>query len=106
MSIAIHQGSPKDFKGTHGTVLNLASEEGDILEKYKSAKEDARKMGHITNGPWHDGKGYPQEGGHRVPFIARWPGKVAPGSSSDETFCMTDLFATAAGIAIRTITIR
>ena len=91
-------GSPRDFKGTHHMKLNLASEAGDILNKYKTAKEDARKMGHITNGPWQDGKGHPYEGGHRVPFIARWPGKIAAASSSDYIFSFTDLFATAADL--------
>ena len=38
-------GSPKDFTGTHGTVLNLASTEGDILNKYKTAKIDAGENG-------------------------------------------------------------
>ena len=91
-------GTPKDFKGTQGTTLNLASEAGDILKKYQTAKADAKTMGHVTNGPFHDGKGSPHEGGHRVPFIARWPGQIAPGSSSDHTSCLTDLLATAAEI--------
>jgi arylsulfatase A-like enzyme len=38
------------------------------------------------------------EGGHRVPFIARWPGKIKPGSTSAQTICLTDLMATAAAI--------
>ncbi|MBW8036479.1 MAG: arylsulfatase [Planctomycetes bacterium] len=38
------------------------------------------------------------EGGHRMPFIAKWPGKIKPGSTSDETICHTDLMATAADI--------
>ncbi len=38
------------------------------------------------------------EGGHRVPFIVRWPGRVRPGSISDETICVTDLMATLADI--------
>jgi arylsulfatase A-like enzyme len=33
-----------------------------------------------------------------VPFFARWPGKIRAGSSSDETICLTDFFATAADI--------
>jgi arylsulfatase A len=91
-------GSYKDFKGTAGTKLNLASEEGGILEKYESAKEDAKKMGHSTNGIYRDGKGHPEEGGHRIPFIVRWPGKVTPDTTSDYTLCLTDIFATAAEI--------
>jgi arylsulfatase A-like enzyme len=38
------------------------------------------------------------EGGHRVPFIVRWPGKVAAGTSCDETICLNDLMATVAAI--------
>lgn len=89
-------GSPKDFRGTDKMKLNLASEAGDILKKYKSAKVDARKMGHLTNGVWQDGKGYPQEGGHRIPFIARWPGQIEANQTSDHLFVLTDILATAA----------
>lgn len=39
------------------------------------------------------------EGGHRMPFLARWPAKVAPDSVSEQTICLTDLMATAAEIA-------
>ena len=38
------------------------------------------------------------EGGHRVPFIARWPGRVKPGTSSSQTIGQFDLFATTADI--------
>lgn len=38
------------------------------------------------------------EGGHRVPFVANWPGKIKPGSVSDQTICHTDLLATCADI--------
>lgn len=38
------------------------------------------------------------EGGHRVPFIVRWPGVIAPGSQSDQTVCLGDLTATMAAI--------
>ncbi|NOY37384.1 MAG: arylsulfatase [Chlorobi bacterium] len=38
------------------------------------------------------------EGGHRIPFIARWPGVIRNGSSCDETICLTDLLATCAAI--------
>jgi arylsulfatase A len=38
------------------------------------------------------------EGGHRVPFIARWPKVVKPGSTSDQLTCLTDLLATVASI--------
>jgi arylsulfatase A-like enzyme len=38
------------------------------------------------------------EGGHRVPFVARWPGKIAAGSVCDDTICLNDLMATCADI--------
>jgi arylsulfatase A-like enzyme len=38
------------------------------------------------------------EGGHRVPFVARWPGHIKPGTVSDQTICHNDLIATCAEI--------
>ncbi len=38
------------------------------------------------------------DGGHRVPFIARWPGKIKPASVCEQAACLTDLMATAADI--------
>ena len=38
------------------------------------------------------------EGGHRVPFIACWPGKIRPNSTSDQTICLTDVMATCAAV--------
>lgn len=39
------------------------------------------------------------EGGHRVPMIMRWPGKIPPGSVSDEVVSQVDFAATFAHIA-------
>ncbi len=38
------------------------------------------------------------EAGHRVPFFVRWPGRIAPGTRTDATICLTDFFATVAEI--------
>lgn len=38
------------------------------------------------------------EGGHRVPFIVKWPKRIKPNSVSDKTVCTTDLMATVADI--------
>ena len=49
-----------------------------------------------------DLRGYKAEiydGGHRVPFVARWPGRIRPGTVSDEVICLTDHLATCAAIA-------
>lgn len=38
------------------------------------------------------------DGGHRIPFLVRWPGKVRAGSQSDQVLCLTDLMATCADL--------
>ena len=59
---------------------------------------DILRHEHRANGPWRGQKADIHEGGHRVPFIVRWPGRIAPGSVSDEPTELTDLFATVAAI--------
>jgi arylsulfatase A-like enzyme len=53
--------------------------------------------------PWRGFKRDDWEGGHRVPLIVRWPGKVAPSSTSDQTVCLTDIMATCAAISGATL---
>jgi arylsulfatase A-like enzyme len=54
--------------------------------------------GHKSAGPWRGYKSHTWEGGHRIPFIARWPGRIAPGTTCDELICLIDLMATSAAI--------
>ncbi len=56
------------------------------------------RFGHRANGDWRGQKADIHEGGHRVPFVCRWPGHIEPGSRSDQTICLTDLMATFAAI--------
>lgn len=56
------------------------------------------REGHRPAGLFRGYKSHIWEGGHRVPFIARWPGKIPPGSTSDEMICLTDLMATSAAV--------
>lgn len=54
-----------------------------------------------SNAPWRDGKGSMYDGGLRVPFAARWPGRIPIGSRSDIAAVTLDLFPTvlaAAGV--------
>ena len=60
--------------------------------------EDIEKWGHDANNHWRGQKADIWEGGHRVPFIVRWPGVVKAGSISDQVVCLTDLYATVAQV--------
>jgi arylsulfatase A-like enzyme len=56
------------------------------------------QFGHLPNGHQRGRKSDIWDGGHRIPFIARWPGHIKPGTTSDQTTCLTDLMATTAAI--------
>lgn len=60
--------------------------------------EDKEKFAHRANAHWKGGKADVWEGGHRVPFLARWPGRIPAGSVRNELGCLTDLMATVAAI--------
>ena len=59
------------------------------------------------NGPWYQGspgsfrgrKGQSYEGGHRVPFLARWPGQIKAGTLSGEPAINLDLYPTFLALA-------
>jgi arylsulfatase A len=75
------------------TLLIVTSDNGATWE-LRDAKEAA---GHMANANWRGQKADIQEAGHRIPFLVRWPGRVAPRSLSTQTVCLTDVFATVAG---------
>lgn len=52
-----------------------------------------------TAGPWTGTYHTAMEGGMRAPFIARWPGRIAPGRVSNEIVHVTDLYTTLARVA-------
>lgn len=56
------------------------------------------KHHHHPSGEFRGHKADIFEGGHRVPFIVRWPGHVKPATTSDRTICQTDIYATCAEI--------
>lgn len=60
--------------------------------------EDLVKMGHYPSGPLRGYKSDVWEGGHREPFIMRWPGVVRPGSRCGQLVQQADLMATLAAI--------
>jgi len=60
--------------------------------------EDLVAAGHLPSGPYRGHKGDIWEGGHRVPFMVRWPGHVEPATASDQLVCLNDIMATCASI--------
>jgi arylsulfatase A-like enzyme len=55
-----------------------------------------REYDHRSNHIYRGQKSDIWDGGHRVPFLARWPGVIAEGTACDRTICLTDLLATCA----------
>jgi arylsulfatase A-like enzyme len=60
--------------------------------------------GHKSNGDYRGYKANIWDGGHRIPFIARWPGKIKPGSESSEVISLTDMFATFSSLVSSKVT--
>jgi arylsulfatase A len=57
-----------------------------------------RKQGHRVSAQYRGSKADIWDGGHRVPFMIRWPGKVEPGSHCDQLITLVDFFATVSEI--------
>lgn len=64
----------------------------------KIGLEQLARQGHHPSGPFRGFKRDAWEGGHRVPFIVRWPSVVTPGRTSDAVVGSIDLMATLADI--------
>ncbi|HEA29008.1 MAG TPA: arylsulfatase [Leeuwenhoekiella sp.] len=78
------------------TILILTSDNGGMLNR---GGQDAYKMEHHMNGDLFGFKFDAWEGGHRIPFMVRWPGKVKPGSVSDRLISSNvDMLATFAAL--------
>lgn len=71
------------------TILIFSSDNGALEEP--GFKEE---YGHSVNAVLRGGKARPYEGGHRVPFLLKWPDVVPPGAVTDATVNHTDMFAT------------
>ena len=61
--------------------------------------EEIEMFDHRANLNWRGMKADIHEGGHRVPFVVRWPGKIEAGSVSDEVISLVDLMATFATVS-------
>jgi arylsulfatase A-like enzyme len=79
------------------TLVIVTSDNGPVLDDGYADGAVANQNGHQPAGPLRGGKYSIYEGGTRVPFILRWPGRVTPGVS-DALICLMDLPATFAAL--------
>lgn len=77
------------------TIVILTSDNGPevdtVIDMRKTHQHDGAR-------PWRGVKRDAWEGGHRVPFIVRWPDKIKTGSVSDQLTGLTDVMATLATV--------
>ena len=73
------------------TFLVFSSDNGPVWYD-----NDVEEFGHDSAGDLKGMKGDAWEAGHRMPFIVRWPGKIAEGSLSNQLIGFTDMLATLA----------
>ena len=78
------------------TIVMFASDNGPEIASVVNMRKDYQ---HDGARPWRGIKRDDWEGGHRTPFIVRWPGKVKAGSTTDQLTSLTDIMATCASIA-------
>ena len=109
----LHSAPP--FEGTSkaglygDTVEEIDASTGRILDALKALGLDDDTLVLVTsdNGPWFEGsagpyrarKGATHEGSFRVPFIARWPGHIPPGTRSAAMAMNIDILPTVAALA-------
>ena len=77
------------------TLVIFSSDNGGIMN---DGYEDVGNFDHPCNGELRGYKGSLFEGGHRVPMLARWPGRIPAGSNCDELVTLLDLSATFAAL--------
>ena len=77
------------------TLVLFTSDNGPEVPTVYHMRND---HGHDGARPWRGAKRDNWEGGHRVPLIARWPGRIPAGTTSDRLVSLTDVMATAADI--------
>ena len=85
-----------DEEGLAGnTLLIFTSDNGGMLNH---GGQRAWKAGHHINGKLLGFKFGAWEGGHRIPMIARWPGRIPAGSVSNQLMSNVDMLATLAAL--------
>lgn len=82
------------------TLVIFSSDNGGVFkpEREEMLQTAAFKAGLRVNGALRGGKHDVWEGGFKVPFLVRWPGKAAAGSQCAHTISLADILATAAAV--------
>ena len=80
------------------TILIVTSDNGATR-----TSDNGQDYGHKSCGDLRGFKGGLHEGGHRVPFVLRWPARVEGGVENSNLLCLTDIFATMANLVGDTI---
>jgi arylsulfatase A-like enzyme len=86
-----------DLKLSENTLVIFSSDNGGVGGY---VREGIKQGGDVTdNAPLRGGKGMLYEGGVRVPYIFRWPGKITPGTTSEVPINSVDLYPTLLAVA-------
>ncbi len=83
-----------DKSGVAGNTLVIFTADNGCSPQADTA--GLEQQGHFASADLRGYKADIWDGGHRVPFFARWPGRIQPGAQSDQLICLTDLLATCA----------
>jgi arylsulfatase A len=84
------------LKLADNTLVFFASDNGSYFIGDRSSWTSS--TGHRPSGPYRGYKTDIWEGGTRVPFLARWPGRIPAAAKSDHLLCLNDMLATFAGL--------
>src|SRR6185369_17295821 len=83
------------LKLADNTLVIVTSDNGGVLDPNGPDTANAGTVetnnGHLPNGALRGNKGNLAEGGHRVPFIARWPVRIKVGATSEQLICHVDM---------------
>ncbi|WP_198680046.1 sulfatase family protein [Aureibaculum luteum] len=79
------------------TIVFFTSDNGCSYPVAKGKKLE-KEFGHYPSADFRGSKSDIWEGGHRIPFVVRWPGKIESNSINDKLICQTNLMATCAEV--------
>ena len=83
---------------SENTLVFFTSDNGCSAPVAKAGKLE-KEFGHYPSADFRGYKSDIWEGGHRIPFIVRWPNKIEANTTNDKLICQTNLMATCAEVA-------